>query len=84
MESASKELYDDFRQTFPRKLHQSDDAEVNTSVDTPVAIEPPPKPNLIADWPKNDLKLGQVTAVSIHPDGHPVLFHRDDRVWNEE
>lgn len=43
-----------------------------------------PKPQQISDWPKLDLRLGQVVAISIGIDGHPVIFHRADRVWTEE
>lgn len=38
----------------------------------------------VADWPKLDLRLGQVVAVSIGIDGHPVIFHRADRIWTDE
>lgn len=84
-ESVSKELYDDFRQVIRQKLIDNDatTASKSTSMEPSIPIVPP-KPNEIPDWPKNDLKLGQVTAVAINPDGHPVLFHRHDRVWNEE
>lgn len=43
-----------------------------------------PKPKQVSDWPKWDLRLGQVTAVAIGIDGHPVIFHRADRIWTEE
>lgn len=78
-ESVSKELNDHFRQLIRQNLNENDDEPTASPI--PVV---PPKPKEIPDWPKNDLKLGQVTAVAIHPDGHPVLFHRHDRVWNEE
>ena len=55
----------------------------NSIIDTS-HLDSPPKPKLVANWPQNDLKLGQVTAVSIHPDGNPVVFHRADRVWDEK
>lgn len=38
----------------------------------------------MSDWPKLDLRLGQVVAVSIGVDGHPVIFHRADRIWTDE
>lgn len=38
----------------------------------------------MTDWPKLDLRLGQVVAVSIGLDGHPVIFHRADRIWTDE
>lgn len=44
----------------------------------------PPKPVQVSDWPKLDLRLGQVVAVSIGVDGHPVIFHRADRIWTDE
>lgn len=43
-----------------------------------------PKPIQVTDWPKLDLRLGQVVAVSIGTDGHPVIFHRADRIWTDE
>lgn len=43
-----------------------------------------PKPTQVTDWPKLDLRLGQVVAVSIGLDGHPVIFHRADRIWTDE
>lgn len=43
-----------------------------------------PKPKQVSDWPKWDLRLGQVTAVAIGVDGHPVIFHRADRIWTDE
>lgn len=43
-----------------------------------------PKPIQVSDWPKLDLRLGQVVAVSIGLDGHPVIFHRADRIWTDE
>lgn len=43
-----------------------------------------PRPKQVNDWPKLDLRLGQVVAISIGVDGHPVIFHRADRVWTAE
>lgn len=54
-----------------------------TSVQTYPAVNSP-KPQRVSDWPKWDLRLGQVTAVAIGIDGHPVIFHRADRIWTEE
>ncbi|XP_054741836.1 peptidyl-alpha-hydroxyglycine alpha-amidating lyase 1 [Anastrepha obliqua] len=34
-------------------------------------------------WPEEDLKLGSVTAVSFDKAGNVVIFHRVDRVWDE-
>lgn len=53
------------------------------STDT-TSVQNVPKPRQISDWPKLDLRLGQVVAVSIGVDGHPVIFHRADRVWTDE
>ncbi|XP_005182185.1 peptidyl-alpha-hydroxyglycine alpha-amidating lyase 1 [Musca domestica] len=36
-----------------------------------------------SSWPKMDVKLGSVTAVSFDKDGHIVLFHRCDRIWDQ-
>lgn len=82
-DSTSKELYDDFRQELKQKYQENLNSPAKTSLDTPTTSNPL-KPRQITDWPKNELKLGQVTAVSIHPDGNPVIFHRHDRIWNEE
>lgn len=43
-----------------------------------------PRPKQVNDWPKLDLRLGQVVAISIGVDGHPVIFHRADRIWTAE
>lgn len=83
-ESVSKELYDEFRQVFNKHKHV-ERAEASSQLpERQAPAAPPPKPREIRGWPKNELKLGQVTAVAIHPDGNPVLFHRHDRVWKEE
>lgn len=85
VDTTSKELYENYGQAFYRNLRDNDEAELKAvAADVPAVMEPPPKPRQIDDWPKQDLHLGQVTAVAIHPDGNPVLFHRHDRVWNEE
>lgn len=48
-------------------------------------VDSPPKPKEIKGWPKVPLKnIGQITAVSVNPDGNPVIFHRADRVWTAE
>uniref|UniRef100_T1IX66 Copper type II ascorbate-dependent monooxygenase C-terminal domain-containing protein n=1 Tax=Strigamia maritima TaxID=126957 RepID=T1IX66_STRMM len=47
--------------------------------------EPSPLPSLydeVTNWPLSNLKLGQVTAVSINSQGKIVIFHRGDRVWD--
>lgn len=54
-----------------------------TSVQTYPTVNSP-KPKRVSDWPKWDLRLGQVTAVAIGTDGHPVIFHRADRIWTDE
>lgn len=43
----------------------------------------PPRPKEVADWPKEPLDVGQITAVSINSKGQPVIFHRADRRWDE-
>lgn len=61
--------------------------EPSTPLNTEIEERPPPKsprPKQMSDWPKLDLRLGQVVAISIGTDGHPVLFHRADRIWTEE
>lgn len=36
------------------------------------------------NWPDPSKKLGSVTAVSFDKDGNVVIFHRVDRIWNQE
>lgn len=57
---------------------------INDRVRETVSSIKSPKPVKVTDWPKLDLRLGQVVAVSIGLDGHPVIFHRADRVWTDE
>lgn len=48
-------------------------------------VDSPPKPKEIKGWPMVALKnIGQITAVSVNPDGNPVIFHRAERVWSAE
>lgn len=37
----------------------------------------------LTPWIKDDIKLGQVSGVSIDPDDNVYLFHRADRVWDD-
>lgn len=41
-------------------------------------------PVLVENWPVNSHSnsFGQVTAVSVDPEGNPVIFHRADRYWD--
>lgn len=41
-----------------------------------------PTPVLVENWPSSSHSFGQVTAVSIDPQGNPVIFHRGDRYWD--
>lgn len=41
------------------------------------------RPQEVKDWPQQSLNVGQITAVSINSLGQPVIFHRADRVWDE-
>lgn len=41
-----------------------------------------PTPVLVENWPRENHKFGQVTSVSIDPEGNPVIFHRADRYWD--
>lgn len=41
-----------------------------------------PTPVLVENWPANNQNFGQITAVSIDPQGNPVIFHRADRYWD--
>jgi peptidylamidoglycolate lyase len=38
--------------------------------------------NVIESWPDATKKLGQLSAVSLDPDGNIVVFHRGDHVWD--
>ncbi|KAL1513656.1 hypothetical protein ABEB36_003041 [Hypothenemus hampei] len=46
------------------------------------AINKPDIPRVVKNWPVDDLKLGQVTAVAVNSASQPVIFHRADRVWD--
>ncbi|XP_072778266.1 peptidyl-glycine alpha-amidating monooxygenase isoform X10 [Taeniopygia guttata] len=35
------------------------------------------------EWPGLDLKLGQVSGLALDPENNLVVFHRGDRVWDE-
>ncbi|XP_075583293.1 peptidyl-glycine alpha-amidating monooxygenase isoform X6 [Pelecanus crispus] len=35
------------------------------------------------EWPGLDLKLGQVSGLALDPENKLVVFHRGDRVWDE-
>ncbi|XP_067002110.2 peptidyl-alpha-hydroxyglycine alpha-amidating lyase 2 [Anabrus simplex] len=41
-----------------------------------------PRPREIVGWPQPIPGLGQVSGVSVRPDGQPVIFHRGPRVWD--
>ncbi|KAH1007488.1 hypothetical protein HUJ04_004713 [Dendroctonus ponderosae] len=45
-------------------------------------VEKPAVPQAVKNWPAEDLKLGQVTAVSVNSALQPVIFHRADREWD--
>ena len=42
------------------------------------------KLEVVRDWPKHDLKLGQIGGLDVAADGHPSVFHRADRTWESE
>ncbi|XP_037945490.1 peptidyl-alpha-hydroxyglycine alpha-amidating lyase 1-like isoform X1 [Teleopsis dalmanni] len=37
-----------------------------------------------SSWPETNIHLGSVTAVSFDKDGNVVIFHRVDRVWDQD
>lgn len=39
---------------------------------------------VVDGWPKEDLHLGQIGGVAVCKDGHPVVFHRSQRVFDEK
>ena len=41
-----------------------------------------PTPVLVENWPTAGHSFGQITAVSIDPQGNPVIFHRAERYWD--
>lgn len=43
----------------------------------------PTRPVEVPGWPKTELAVGQITAVSINSKGQPVIFHRGTVVWDE-
>ncbi|KAG8336325.1 peptidyl-alpha-hydroxyglycine alpha-amidating lyase 2-like [Homalodisca vitripennis] len=42
----------------------------------------PPRPKEVVGWGVN-LKLGQVSGVTVNNVGQPVIFHRGPRIWDE-
>ena len=37
-----------------------------------------------ADWPQPQPELGQIGGVAVDGDNNPHIFHRADRIWEEE
>lgn len=58
---------------------ESLDSRINNE---PKELKKPSKPVKIENWPRQDLKLGQVSAVSVDEEGNPVIFHRGNAVWD--
>lgn len=56
------------------------EGSVGRNVVTPLPMVPTPV--LVENWPTESHSFGQVTAVSIDPQGDPVVFHRADRYWD--
>lgn len=48
----------------------------------PIPAASVPVPVLVENWPTDQHSFGQVTAVSVDPEGNPVIFHRADRYWD--
>lgn len=42
----------------------------------------PDIPRAVKNWPNEDLKLGQVSAVAVNSALQPVIFHRANRSWD--
>lgn len=38
----------------------------------------------VANWPREDVQLGQVSAVGVASNGHVFVFHRGDRPWAQD
>ncbi|XP_074036840.1 peptidyl-alpha-hydroxyglycine alpha-amidating lyase 2 isoform X2 [Leptinotarsa decemlineata] len=50
---------------------------------TDEAVDKPDVPRAVKKWPQEPLKLGQVSGVSVNSALQPVIFHRADRVWDQ-
>ncbi|CAH0552204.1 unnamed protein product [Brassicogethes aeneus] len=64
-----------FASTDQKSDIQSDEPEKDTA-------DKPDRPRAVKYWPHENLTLGQVSAVSVNSQLHPVIFHRADRVWD--
>ncbi|XP_045477429.1 peptidyl-alpha-hydroxyglycine alpha-amidating lyase 2-like isoform X1 [Harmonia axyridis] len=64
-----QELYDEVKQLL--------------ALTTRVIDNRPDVPRAVKGWPQEDLKLGQVSGVSVNSANQPVIFHRVDRVFDQ-
>ncbi|KAK9695137.1 NHL repeat [Popillia japonica] len=84
---SQREIYDEVRQLLAlssNTLAKSDDDSQEYSSELPEAsISKPDVPKAVKNWPQKDLKLGQVAGVAVNSHLQPVVFHRADRVWDE-
>ncbi|CAH1114522.1 unnamed protein product [Psylliodes chrysocephalus] len=81
---ATKALYDEVRQLL--NLNQQgymQDAPQPEQILSSESPDKPETPRAVKNWPEEDLKLGQVSGVSVNAALQPVIFHRGDRVWNQ-
>ncbi|KAF5301336.1 hypothetical protein FQA39_LY10734 [Lamprigera yunnana] len=70
-------------QTYNNSLFQDEDEKQNyVEEQYPVTLSSHLKPQEVKNWPKEELKLGQVSGVSVNVLQQPVIFHRADRVWD--
>ncbi|CAG9858978.1 unnamed protein product [Phyllotreta striolata] len=77
---ATRALYDEVRQLLNLNqgyLQDAPQAELATKSDKPDT------PRAVKNWPEENLKLGQVSGVSVNAALQPVIFHRVDRVWDQ-
>ncbi|XP_028178787.1 peptidyl-alpha-hydroxyglycine alpha-amidating lyase 1 [Ostrinia furnacalis] len=57
---------------------QSLDSKVNAALQR---LEHTPK--WVKDWPDPSVQMGQVSGLALDTDGHLLVFHRDNNVWDE-
>ncbi|XP_039278160.1 peptidyl-alpha-hydroxyglycine alpha-amidating lyase 2-like [Nilaparvata lugens] len=62
--------------------------EIHSILDQPrltqVLDNAPLHPQEVVGWPKTELKVGQISGVTVNNVGQPVIFHRADRVWDSD
>ncbi|CAG9765963.1 unnamed protein product [Ceutorhynchus assimilis] len=83
------DVFDEVQQllSLNRAVRQEQGGDPTESLANPHSGEDPADkpdvPRAVKNWPQEDLKLGQVSAVSVNSALQPVIFHRADRLWDQ-